>query len=94
MTDEMWDQRETRFPEHTPRTREYYLLRSLFIEQFPKPAALATVPKVRSSCTCSWHFALPCPVFVEFHDCHEACFAGSSLFLLFEVGNAQRVDLN
>jgi hypothetical protein len=43
----MWEGRAQRFPKHTPRTREYYLLRSLFEEQFPSPSALATVPKVQ-----------------------------------------------
>ena len=43
----MWGAREQRFPEHTPATREYYLLRSIFEEHFPSPSALATVPKAR-----------------------------------------------
>jgi hypothetical protein len=47
VTDEMWGAREQRFPEHTPATREYYLLRSIFEEHFPSPSALATVPKAR-----------------------------------------------
>ena len=42
----MWEARASRFPEHTPNTREYYLLRSIFEEQFPSQQALATVPKV------------------------------------------------
>ena len=46
VTDEMWEARAARFPEHTPNTREYYLLRSIFEEQFPSQQALATVPKV------------------------------------------------
>jgi hypothetical protein len=45
VTDEMWEARALRFPEHTPSTREYYLLRSIFEEQFPSQQALATVPK-------------------------------------------------
>eukprot|EP00884_Botryococcus_braunii_P006202 jgi/Botrbrau1/15583/Bobra.0288s0002.1 len=45
VTDEMWEAREQRFPEHVPSTREYYLLRSIFEEQFPSPCALETVPK-------------------------------------------------
>ncbi len=43
----MWEDRANRFPEHTPNTREYYLLRSIFEEQFPSKQALATVPKVQ-----------------------------------------------
>lgn len=42
----MWEARAVRFPEHTPNTREYFLLRSIFEEHFPSPSALATVPKV------------------------------------------------
>jgi len=45
VTDEMWADRFNRFPEHTPRTREYYLLRSLFEQQYPSKSALDTVPK-------------------------------------------------
>ena len=46
VTDKMWEARASRFPEHTPNTREYYLLRSIFEEQFPSQQAMATVPKV------------------------------------------------
>lgn len=46
VTDQLWEARQSRFPEHTPNTREYYLLRSIFEEHFPSPSALATVPKV------------------------------------------------
>ena len=46
VTDQMWEARASRFPEHTPNTREYYLLRSIFEEQFPSQQAMATVPKV------------------------------------------------
>lgn len=45
VSDELWEQRFERFPVDTPRTREYYLLRSLFEEQFPSRWALDTVPK-------------------------------------------------
>lgn len=45
ITDKMWETRSETFPVHTPRTKEYYLLRSLFEEQFPHPSALATVPQ-------------------------------------------------
>jgi asparagine synthase (glutamine-hydrolysing) len=41
----MWAAREERFPEHTPMNKEYYLLRSIFEEYYPKPSALETVPK-------------------------------------------------
>lgn len=53
----MWEDRAKRFPEHTPNTREYYLLRSIFEEQFPSQQAMATVPKVQISlCCCStWY---------------------------------------
>ena len=51
----MWEARASRFPEHTPNTREYYLLRSIFEDQFPSQQALATVPKVclQSAVTCT-----------------------------------------
>lgn len=45
VTDQMWAQRNERFPIDPPRTREYYILRSLFEEQFPSKAALLTVPR-------------------------------------------------
>ncbi|KAL3158675.1 Asparagine synthetase [Trebouxia sp. C0010 RCD-2024] len=45
VTDEMWDNRSERFPEETPSTHEYYLLRSIFEEHFPSKSALDTVPK-------------------------------------------------
>jgi len=45
VSDAEWDARAERFPVDTPRSREYYLLRTLFAEQFPKPAALETVPR-------------------------------------------------
>ena len=41
----MWDARFERFPEHTPVNKEYYLLRSLFEEHYPKKCALDTIPK-------------------------------------------------
>lgn len=46
VTDEMWAGRSDRFPEETPSTKEYYLLRSIFEEHFPSQSALDTVPKV------------------------------------------------
>lgn len=46
VTDEMWASRSERFPEETPSTHEYYLLRSIFEEHFPSKSALDTVPKV------------------------------------------------
>ncbi|CAG9460254.1 unnamed protein product [Pedinophyceae sp. YPF-701] len=45
VTDDMWAKRAERFPEHTPRTREYYHLRDLFEQQFPGAHALETIPK-------------------------------------------------
>ena len=47
ISDDMWENRGMRFQEHTPRTREYYLLRSIFESQFPHPDAIKTVPHVR-----------------------------------------------
>lgn len=41
----MWAKRKARFPIDPPRTREYYVLRSLFEEQFPTKSALLTVPR-------------------------------------------------
>lgn len=43
----MWETRFERFPVHPPRTREYYLLRSMFESHFPHPDAIKTVPQVR-----------------------------------------------
>lgn len=43
--DAEWEGRAERFPEHTPTTKEYYLLRSIFEEHYPSKSALATVPK-------------------------------------------------
>ena len=45
VSDDMWEARELRFPEHTPRTKEYYLLRTIFEGHFPHPHSLDTVPK-------------------------------------------------
>lgn len=45
VTEDMWAWRAKRFPIDPPRTREYYLLRSYFEEQFPSKAALMTVPR-------------------------------------------------
>lgn len=45
VTDEIWARRKARFPLDPPRTREYYVLRCLFEEQFPKKAAFRTVPR-------------------------------------------------
>ena len=45
VTDDMWESRFDRFPLHPPRTREYYLLRSIFETHFPHPDAIKTVPQ-------------------------------------------------
>lgn len=34
-----------RFPDNPPRTKEYYLLRTMFAAQFPAPSAERSVPK-------------------------------------------------
>lgn len=57
VSDDMWENREMRFPEHTPRTKEYYLLRTIFEGHFPHPDALKTVPK-GLSIACSTEEAL------------------------------------
>ena len=46
VSDASWDARAETFPEDTPRTREYYLLRFIFAQYFPHPSAWSTVPKV------------------------------------------------
>lgn len=46
VTEDMWAARASRFPVDTPRTKEYYLLRSIFEEHYPSASALHTVPKV------------------------------------------------
>jgi len=45
ITDEMWAGRFERFPEHTPRNKEYFLLRSIFEKHFPDRPAYMTVPQ-------------------------------------------------
>lgn len=45
ITDQMWASKAQRFPVDPPRTREYYLLRSWFEEQFKSKNALETVPR-------------------------------------------------
>lgn len=45
VTDAEWEARGARFPEGTPTTREYYLLRSMFEAHFPSRCALDTVPR-------------------------------------------------
>eukprot|EP00887_Chlorella_sp_A99_P002080 scaffold21.g2080.t1 len=45
----MWENRHVRFPVHTPRTREYYLLRTIFDGHFPHADAIKTVPHVRAA---------------------------------------------
>lgn len=44
VSDDMWENRDVRYPVNTPRTREYYLLRSIFDSHFPHPDAIKTVP--------------------------------------------------
>lgn len=39
----MWATRHKRFPSDTPRTKEYFLLRTMFDEAFSNPMAAATV---------------------------------------------------
>lgn len=41
----MWATRAERYPVDTPRTKEYFLLRSIFEEHYPSKNALNTVPK-------------------------------------------------
>jgi asparagine synthase (glutamine-hydrolysing) len=64
----MWESRYERFPEHPPRTREYYLLRSIFESHFPHPDALKTVPQ-GLSIACSTPEALKWDP--EWEDMHE-----------------------
>ncbi|KDD76631.1 asparagine synthase, partial [Helicosporidium sp. ATCC 50920] len=45
VSDAEWEAREARFPRDPPRTREYFLLRSIFERAFPDPSAWDTVPK-------------------------------------------------
>ena len=48
---------ETRFPVHPPATKEAYLYRMIFEEQFPEASAIATVPGGKSI-ACSSEAAL------------------------------------
>lgn len=68
VTDDQWAARYEKFPEHTPRTKEYYYLRSLFEEQFPHEDAGKTVPK-ELSIACSTAEALAWdPEWAESHE--------------------------
>ncbi len=60
VTDDMWAGRSERFPEETPSTKEYYLLRSIFEEHFPSQSALDTVPKVYISHLAGITLETPC----------------------------------
>lgn len=55
VSDDIFSQRSARFPTHTPTTKEYYLLRSIFEEHFPSESALKTVPTVG----CELHLMTP-----------------------------------
>lgn len=58
----MWAMRQERFPEFTPRNKEYYLLRSIFEKHFPSRSALHMVPQVGRGCAPGlWLVALHCP---------------------------------
>ena len=57
VSDADWAAAAQRFPEDTPRTREYFLLRGIFEGHFPHPSAWKTVPKV-AACSPEW---LPLP---------------------------------
>ena len=81
VSDEMWAGREETFPEFTPRTKEYYLLRSMFAEQFPHPAAFLTVPK-GLSIACSTPEALAWDP--EWADTHEI--SGRAIKAVHEAG--------
>jgi len=48
VSDEAFAARAERWPEDTPPTKEYYLLRSLFEARFPEPCASQTIPDGRS----------------------------------------------
>ena len=68
ISDEMWEARSLTFPEHTPRTKEYYLLRTIFEGQFTHPSAIKTVPK-GSSIACSTPEALSWdPTWANMHE--------------------------
>eukprot|EP00741_Cyanophora_paradoxa_P021743 tig00000241_g20986.t1 len=44
VTDEMWANREKRFPVKPPTTKEAYYYRTIFEEHFPHPSAVESVP--------------------------------------------------
>ena len=48
VSDEMFEARAERFPDNTPATKEYYLLRSLFEEHFPEKCAVEQIPSGKS----------------------------------------------
>jgi len=68
VSNDMWEARELRFPNDPPRTREYYLLRTIFEGHFRHPSALATVPR-GLSIACSTPEALKWDP--EWENCHE-----------------------
>jgi asparagine synthase (glutamine-hydrolysing) len=57
VSDDLFAARQHRFPENTPQTKEAYLYRSIFEDQFPQPAAVAAVV-VEPSIACSSAVAL------------------------------------
>ena len=57
VSDDLFEARAHRFPEHTPQTKEAYLYRSIFEDHFPQPAAVAAVV-VEPSIACSSAVAL------------------------------------
>lgn len=65
ISDKDFKSRNVRFPVNTPETKEYYLLRSLFEENYPEPCALATVPTGKSI-ACSTPEAVSwCPEWIK-----------------------------
>lgn len=86
ISDEMFDARELRFPAHPPRTKEYYLLRSLFEGHFPHPASLETVPK-GLSIACSTPEALKWDP--EWENTHEI--SGRAIKSVHEAGDGFEV---
>ena len=57
VTAEQWAARGERFPEEPPKSKEYYLLRSIFQRHFPSRAAYDTVPRVRAVTACHFSFS-------------------------------------
>jgi len=93
VTDQMWALRKERFPIDPPRTREYYVLRSLFEEQFPSKSALLTVPR-GLSVACSTPEAVDWdPEWKNLHEISGRAIGVHVAAESFEKGHSERIPI-